>query len=138
MTRHASDSAKVVPGGRRLILAGLVVSTCSFLWLAHGSAQDAASEPALENDRIEIEYVKPLLFRTDPVHVNIWVTGIGGSSFDFGYEVAEPDGSAVYALAASSMVLVNRDSGVPVRLSPAQRHALEQWKGEAVPFRRRR
>jgi hypothetical protein len=58
MTRDASDIAKVVPG-RRFILAGLVVSACTFLWLAHGSAQDAASEPALENDRIEIEYVKP-------------------------------------------------------------------------------
>lgn len=121
--------------------------------LIHRALGEDAGEGAAEEDsfhdlvgvenftlvaRHEIEYVKPLLFRTDPVHVNIWVTGIGGSSFDFGYEVAEPDGSAVYALAASSMVLVNRESGVPVRLSPAQRHALEQWNGEAVPFRRRR
>ncbi|MFJ3956809.1 acyl-CoA thioesterase [Arthrobacter sp. NPDC090010] len=87
--------------------------------------------------RHEIEYVRPLLFRTEPVQVNIWVTGIGGSSFDFGYEVAEPDGSAVYALAASAMVLVGRESGAPVRLSQAQRHALERWSGEPVPFRRR-
>ncbi|MDP5225640.1 MULTISPECIES: thioesterase family protein [Arthrobacter] len=88
--------------------------------------------------RHEIEYVRPLLFTTDPVNVNIWVTGIGGSSFEFGYEVASADGSEVYALAASSMVLVSRASGLPVRLTRAQRHALERWSGEPVPFRRRR
>lgn len=87
--------------------------------------------------RHEIEYLAPLHFRPQPVYVNIWVTQLGGSSFQFGYRVAEKDDSVVYALASSGMVLVNRASGRPVRLSDAQRHALETWLGDDVPFRRR-
>jgi acyl-CoA thioester hydrolase len=87
--------------------------------------------------RHEIEYLRPLEFRPEPVFVNIWVTLIGGSSFEFGYTVAEKDGSSIYAQASSGMVLVNRLSGLPVRLSAAQRHALETWLAEGVKFRRR-
>jgi acyl-CoA thioester hydrolase len=87
--------------------------------------------------RNEIEYLLPLEFRPKPVFVNIWVTKVGGSSFEFGYSVAEADGGKVYALAATSMVLVNRSTGRPVRLTDAQRHALETWTGDPVPFRRR-
>lgn len=87
--------------------------------------------------RHEIEYLLPLVFRPEAVLVNIWVTRLGGSSFDFGYTVAEPDGSKVYARASSSMVLVDRESGAPVRLTAAHRHALETWLGPQVAFRRR-
>ncbi|MBT1003806.1 acyl-CoA thioesterase [Paenarthrobacter sp. DKR-5] len=88
--------------------------------------------------RHEIEYSAPLLYRPHPVHVEIWVTRIGSSSFDFGYRVAEDDGSTVYAVASSSMVLVSRATGKPVPLSEAQRHALETWLGGDVPYRPRR
>jgi acyl-CoA thioester hydrolase len=87
--------------------------------------------------RHEIEYLEPLLFRPQPVYVNIWVTRLGGSSFEFGYAVAERDGSHVYAQASSGMVLVSRATGSPVRLSGPQRHALETWLGAEVRFRRR-
>jgi acyl-CoA thioester hydrolase len=87
--------------------------------------------------RHEIEYLAPLVFRPEPVYVNIWVTRLGGSSFEFGYTVTEKDGSVVYAQASSSMVLVSRSTGRPVRLDGPQRHALETWLGEDVPFRRR-
>ncbi|MCZ2404973.1 acyl-CoA thioesterase [Paenarthrobacter sp. Z7-10] len=87
--------------------------------------------------RHEIEYLAPLLFRRDPVFVNIWVTRLGGSSFEFGYTVAERDGSTIYAQASSGIVLVSRDSGRPVRLTGPQRHALETWLGDDVAFRRR-
>ncbi|MGG5171465.1 acyl-CoA thioesterase [Pseudarthrobacter sp. J1738] len=121
--------------------------------LIHQTLGQAAGNGAAEEDtfddlvgvenftlvgRHEIEYLLPLHFRTEPIFVNIWVTAMGGSSFEFGYSVAEADGSKTYALASSSMVLVNRESGRPVRLTPAQRHALGVWSGEPVPFRRRR
>ncbi len=86
--------------------------------------------------RNEIEYLAPISFRPTPVFVNIWVTNVGGSSFDFGYTVTETDTSVVYAQAATSMVLVSRTTGRPVRLTPAQRGALEAWRGEPVPFKR--
>ncbi|MGO4385076.1 acyl-CoA thioesterase [Specibacter sp. RAF43] len=87
--------------------------------------------------RNEIEYLAPITFRPAPVFVNIWITNVGGSSFDFGFTITEKDQSVVYAQAASSMVLVSRATGRPVRLTPAQRAALEAWRGERVPFRRR-
>ena len=86
--------------------------------------------------RNEIEYLAPLDFRTEPVYVNIWVTGIGGSSFELGYTVAEADSSVVYAQAATSMVLVSRTTGRPVRLTDEQRAAMENWRGAPVAFKR--
>ena len=86
--------------------------------------------------RNEIEYLAPISFRTEPVYVNIWVTHVGGSSFDFGYTVTEADSSIIYAQAATSMVLVSRSTGRPTRLTDEQRSALETWRGDPVPFKR--
>lgn len=87
--------------------------------------------------RNEIEYLAPIVFRTTPIFVNIWVTSVGGSSFDFGYTVTEEDTSIVYAQAATSMVLVSRITGRPLRLTEDQRAVLDTWGGDPVPFRRR-
>lgn len=86
--------------------------------------------------RNEIEYLAPISFRTEPVYVNIWVTNVGGSSFDFGYSVSDADTSVIYAQAATSMVLVSRTTGRPIRLTPEQRSALDVWRGDPVPFKR--
>ncbi|MHA7270431.1 acyl-CoA thioesterase [Arthrobacter sp. HLT1-20] len=86
--------------------------------------------------RNEIEYLAPISFRPTPIFVNIWITNIGGSSFDFGYTVTEADTSVIYAQAATSMVLVSRSTGRPVRLTEPQRSALEAWRGDPVPFKR--
>lgn len=87
--------------------------------------------------RHEIEYLAPLHFRTSPIHIAIWITDVGGSSFEYSYTVGEEDGSTLYAHASSGMVLVNRQSGRPIRLSPELRFALERRRGEPIPFRRR-
>ncbi len=87
--------------------------------------------------RQEIEYLAPLLFRPEPVYVNVWVTEVGGSSFGLGYNVSEEDGSATYAVGETTMVLVNRESGRPVPLPELYRKALERYQGPEVPFRRR-
>jgi acyl-CoA thioester hydrolase len=85
--------------------------------------------------RHEIEYLKPLYFRTAPIYVDIRVTGLGRSSFELGYSIGEQDGSQTYAVAASSMVMADRDSGKPVGLTPVQRDILTGWLGEPVTFR---
>jgi acyl-CoA thioester hydrolase len=87
--------------------------------------------------RQEIEYLAPLLFRIEPIYINVWVTAIGGSSYELSYTVGEEDDSVIYCHASTGMVLVNRKSGRPVRLSPQIRHALRSWSGEPLPFRRR-
>ncbi|WP_138443472.1 acyl-CoA thioesterase [Sinomonas susongensis] len=87
--------------------------------------------------RHEIEYLAPLLYRPTPIVVNLWLTRLGGSSFDLGYSVAEADGSPLYAYAATSMVLVSRSTGRPVRVPQGLREAFGHYAGPAVPFRRR-
>ena len=88
--------------------------------------------------RQEIEYRAPLAFRPEPIAVNVWVTRLGRSSYDLGYSVAEPDDSTVYAVASTSMVLVDRRTGSPVPISDEQRRAFEAWSGDPVDFRGRR
>ena len=91
--------------------------------------------------RQEIEYRAPLSFSLRPAAVDLWITGVGGSSFDVGYAVrdrVEVDDSVTSALAATTMVLVSRSTGRPVRLSDGQRLALSSWNGPPVAFRRPR
>lgn len=91
--------------------------------------------------RQEIEYHAPLNFSTTPAAVDLWVTDIGGSSFELGYAVRDRvgvEGSTTSALATTTMVLVSRSTGRPVRLSEGQRRILSCWSGPAVVFRRNR
>jgi acyl-CoA thioester hydrolase len=91
--------------------------------------------------RQEIEYRAPLNFSTTPAAVDLWVTAVGASSFDLGYAVRDgldPEGSTTSAVAATTMVLVSRSTGRPVRLSGEQKDILRSWQGPPVPFRRAR
>ncbi|WP_026549195.1 thioesterase family protein [Arthrobacter sp. Br18] len=91
--------------------------------------------------RHEIEYLAPLNFSTEPAGVDVWITAVGSSSFTLGYAVRDTDASdagITCAVASTTMILVDRQSGRPVRLSAAQRTALDQWTGAGVPFRRPR
>ncbi|MDQ0261653.1 thioesterase family protein [Sinomonas atrocyanea] len=87
--------------------------------------------------RHEIEYLAPLLYRREPVAVDLWVTRVGGSSFDLGYAVVDPADGAVCANCSTSMVLVSRSTGRPVRLPEAMRSEFAHFAGPDVPFRRR-
>ncbi|MHA7238555.1 acyl-CoA thioesterase [Arthrobacter sp. TMS1-12-1] len=91
--------------------------------------------------RQEIEYRAPLTVGPALAAVDLWITAVGGSSFDVGYAVRDRvavDGSTTSAIAATTMVLVSRSTGRPVRLSDAQKSILLSWEGPAVPFRRAR
>ena len=85
--------------------------------------------------RQEIEYLTPLVYRPEPVWIEIWVSALGRSSFSYGFRLADEDGGTVYAVAEAAMVMVGRD-GRPVPLSGRQREILEGWTGRDVQFRR--
>jgi acyl-CoA thioester hydrolase len=76
--------------------------------------------------RHEIDYTAPLVFRPEPVPIDIWVAKLGISSFTLRYEMLD-DGGPVYARA--STVLVPYDVGAvrPRRLSAEERAALEPY-----------
>ncbi len=91
--------------------------------------------------RHEIEYLKPLKWRPEPVHIDLWITTIKGARIDVGYEVydAPPDGERVrYALAESTLVVYDLVGERPRRISAEDVERLDSLRGEPVPFRMRR
>lgn len=99
--------------------------------------------------RHEVEYLAPLVWRLAPVPTDIWITAVGGASFEVGYEiydedddegVGSPDGGGartVYVRAATTCVAYDLATGAARRLSAGEREVLESWTDEPVPFRRR-
>ncbi|WP_235856817.1 acyl-CoA thioesterase [Occultella glacieicola] len=86
--------------------------------------------------RQEIEYLAPLEYRQEPVHVELWIGRIGGASLEVCYEVHGPDGQ-VCARAATSIVMVDAATGRPRRLTDDERGALEPLLEQPIEFRRR-
>jgi acyl-CoA thioester hydrolase len=93
--------------------------------------------------RSEIEYLEPLVYRTAPVAIDLWLTGLAGASFDLGYEVLDEQGDdglrpRVYARAETTLVLFDRVNERPRRMTPSERDRLEVWRDEPVHWRHRR
>lgn len=86
--------------------------------------------------RQEIEYLTPLTYRAEPVWIEIWVSGLGRSSFSYGFRLTDENSGTVYAVAEAAMVMVSRETGRPAELSARQRDILAGWAGGSVPFRR--
>ncbi len=84
-----------------------------------------------------IEYLRPLVYRTAPVAIDLWVTQLAVASFDLGYEVAEEDGSVVYARAETTLVLYDLAGHRPRRMSETQRARLETWRDTPITWRHR-
>ena len=91
--------------------------------------------------RHEIEYLKPLKWRPEPVHIDLWITTLKGAMIEVGYEVYDqPEvGERVrYALAESTLVIYDLVAERPKRLSEADIARLDGLRGEPVPFKARR
>jgi acyl-CoA thioester hydrolase len=95
--------------------------------------------------RSEIEYVEPLVYRTTPVAIDLWVTGFAGASFDLQYEVRddpEPDAPGgrptIYARAESTLVLYDLANHRPRRMRPEERQTLDAWVDEPFVWRARK
>jgi acyl-CoA thioester hydrolase len=104
--------------------------------------------------RAEIEYLTPLVYRTAPVAIDLWVIAIGGADFEMAYEILDgPSGDeatpavsrgeggpgpAVYARAATTMVVYDLDRQRPRRLTPTERNRLEAWRDRPQRWRHRR
>ena len=85
--------------------------------------------------RQEVEHLRPLLLRPDPVAVDVWVLRVGTSSVDLGYEVLDPAGGEVYARARTRMVSVDRVTGRPRPLEGEERAQLLRHVGAPPPLR---
>lgn len=102
-----------------------------------------ADGTALLVARQEIEYLTPLTFRIPPVAIDVWVTRIGASDFEMGYEVldegAGPGGrNVIYAWAETTLFAFDMAGRRPRRLTEQERTRLQGWSGEPVRWKRRR
>lgn len=83
----------------------------------------------------EIDYQAAIPFTADPVAVEVWVTRIGSSSVDLGYEVSSTSGDRTYLVARSRMVQVNQGTGRSQPFDEAERTEFEQYLGEVPALR---
>ncbi|WP_406286636.1 acyl-CoA thioesterase [Embleya sp. NBC_00896] len=75
--------------------------------------------------RHEIDYKRPLVWRSEPVRVETWVTRIGAARFTLAYEVK--DDEQVYAKATSVLVPYSLEQQRPRRLNGDERAYLERF-----------
>lgn len=102
----------------------------------HASGGDSMLRSGVLLARQEIEFLEQLNYRPEPVAIEMWVTHLGGASWDMGYEIR--DGDALYARAESTLVAFDLAAQRPRSLSRDERSALEALLGEPVAMRRRR
>lgn len=91
--------------------------------------------------RHEIDYLAPLEYRPEPVAVDIWVSRIGGASYDLAYVIRDPEGVGPgrrYAVAETTLALFDLESGTPRRMGAEERELLTTHLGDPAPLRRAR
>jgi acyl-CoA thioester hydrolase len=80
--------------------------------------------------RHEIDYLRPLVHRHEPVTVETWVVDIAAASMTVRYEVR--DGDAVYARAATVVVPYNLEKQRPRRITAQEKAFLEKYRDDGV------
>ncbi|GAA1977805.1 thioesterase family protein [Catenulispora subtropica] len=73
----------------------------------------------------EIAYKRPLVYRPEPVRVEVWVTHVANAKFTVAYEVCDDDG--VYATASSILVPYDVAAGRLRRLSQMEKDYLAEY-----------
>ncbi|WP_166356122.1 acyl-CoA thioesterase [Phytoactinopolyspora limicola] len=74
-----------------------------------------------------LEYLAPVPVRSEPLHVYLWLTKIGDTSFHLAAEVA--DQHQVYVRAVNRLVAIDPSGQRARALVPAERQVLEQFLG---------
>ena len=102
----------------------------------HSSGGDSMLRSGVLLARQEIEFLEQLVYRPEPVLVDMWVTSLGGASWDMGYTIRDEE--AVFARAESTLVAFDVAAQSARRLTDEERDALRAGLGGPVPMRRRR
>ncbi|MFC7373796.1 acyl-CoA thioesterase [Brachybacterium sp. GCM10030267] len=101
-----------------------------------GGGTDSAVGTVIASQRIE--YVRSMGHRRDGAVVRLWLSRIGGASLSVDYLVLtreDPEGQAPYARARTVVVMVDADSGAPVRLDDDSRRRLQEFAAQPLVFR---
>ncbi|WP_055590077.1 acyl-CoA thioesterase [Peterkaempfera griseoplana] len=80
--------------------------------------------------RHEIDYLRPLVHRPEPVTVETWVTRVSAASLTVRYEIKDIDEEGretVYVKASTVVVPYDLAAGRPRRISPVERAFLNRY-----------
>ncbi|BAU32756.1 acyl-CoA thioesterase [Microcella alkaliphila] len=105
------------------------------------SGPQAAQHTVIAAQRIE--YRREIPHLREPLEVSLWIARMGGASLEVHYEVLPPRAvgdadsgdRAPYAVAATTLVLVDAATGAPTRIPPAVREVWQRFTDEPVAFR---
>lgn len=75
--------------------------------------------------RHNIDYLRPLVHRHEPVTIETWVTKLSAASATLAYEIKDP--GTVYVRASTVIVPYNLEAERPRRLTAAERTFLEGY-----------
>lgn len=89
--------------------------------------------------RHEIDYLRPLVFRSEPVTVETWVSQLGAASATLTYEIREPgeveDGpgrtGGPYVRAETVIVPYDLERGAPRRMSATEKSFLKGFQDDS-------
>jgi acyl-CoA thioester hydrolase len=81
--------------------------------------------------RHEVDYLRPLVHRHEPVTVELWVTAITAASLTVAYEIK--DAEQVYVRASTIVVPYDLQRGRPRRITAEERSFLEKYLEDTVP-----
>ncbi len=109
-------------------------------WSGSATGQEATDDlvDAIIVSRHEVTYRAPLLFGSQPVLIECWITQLRAASFTMAYEVFHEDQAGdrtVYLEASTVLVPYRFDTESPRRLTPEERAAVEPYL-EPVPRER--
>ena len=79
--------------------------------------------------RIQVDYRRPILFRTEPYLIETWIKHVGGSSYTLGSEIK--DGEQVLSSAEAVVVGFDRGAQRSRRLTDDERRRLRSALEEA-------
>jgi len=86
----------------------------------------------------QIEYRAQIPFHREPLDIELWIGKLGGASLQVCYEVFSPIGTEpreLFARAATTIVLADRESGAPRRITDEERAAWEPYVEAPLEFR---
>lgn len=83
--------------------------------------------------RHDVQYVRPLTFRTEPIRIESWVTEIKAATFTMAYEVFDetPEGRVVHLRATSVLTPFVFEQERPRRISADEREILTRFLDES-------
>ncbi|MDX6237398.1 MAG: acyl-CoA thioester hydrolase, partial [Kribbellaceae bacterium] len=79
--------------------------------------------------RHEVQYRAPLVFRPEPVRIELWISEIRAASFTVDYEILDVEPRVTYVEARTRLVPFDFAADRLRRISPVEREALSKLVG---------